>query len=120
MLFLDTTPTNISFFAWYPPMVFLLGCLMLVSFIGIHTYQTCMGSENLVAMGPTVVVWIRSERLARRMVNIATALLSLFLKQISDLLDGICLFLQILVQTYIGFSECCHYTTMHSSDRGQV
>ena len=79
-----------------------------------------MGSENILAIGSTVVVQIRSEFFARRMVTISTVILAIFFKQRSDFLDGICLFFQLLGQKCIGFSECCLYTTILSSGRGQV
>ena len=64
---------------------------MLVSLLGIHLYQTCMGSENLVDMGPTVVVHRRGESFARHKVTITTALLALFLSnKVISLRDCAC------------------------------
>ena len=79
-----------------------------------------MGSGNIVSMVPTVVFQRRSEISVRRTVTISTTLPAVFFKQCSDFLDKICLVFQLIGQTCIGFSECCHYTTIRSSGRSQV
>ena len=110
-----------SFLLWlrYSYVVFL-GCLTLVSLLGIDAAQTFMGSRNLVYMGVTLFVQIRSKSFARCTVTIATALLALFFKQHSDFFEILCLLFQMLGQTCIGFSECCHYNMILSSERVQV
>ena len=79
-----------------------------------------MGSGNLVTMGPTVVFQIWGASFSRRRFTIATVLIAIFFNQHNIFFERLCLLFQLLGQTRIGFSECCHYTKIHSSVRGQV
>ena len=56
-------------------------------FLGINADQTCMGSVNLIPIGPTSVVQRSNEMFVRHTVTIATALLEICFKQRSDFLE---------------------------------